>query len=145
MRRPRRVEFSAKEFFSHDLLPKRQRVQRAARRVLLLEARQPLLRLDLQRRQRRGQPPRRRRAHGVGHGAAVGRAREAADGGAELGGVRQPVRAQLERPADWSTMAYGGVTKGNDLTAAEIQSIMLLRVDFSKEAVASVCAVLRKE
>ena len=52
---------------------------------------------------------------------------------------------QLERPADWSTMAYGGVTKGNDLTPAEIQSIMLLRVDFSKEAVASVCAGLRKE
>ena len=52
---------------------------------------------------------------------------------------------QLERPADWSTMAYSGVTKGNDLTPAEIQSIMLLRVDFSKEAVASVCAGLRKE
>jgi len=52
---------------------------------------------------------------------------------------------QLERPADWSTMAYGGATKGNDLTPDEIQSIMLQRVDFSKEAVASVCAGLQKE
>jgi len=58
---------------------------------------------------------------------------------------------QLERPADWSTMAYAvggsgdndGGGKGKNLTPDEIQSIMLLRVDFSKEAVASVCAGLK--
>ena len=58
---------------------------------------------------------------------------------------------QLERPADWSTMAYAvgrnGAdidTKSNNLSPDEIQSIMLLRVDFSAEAVSSVCAGLKK-
>ena len=59
---------------------------------------------------------------------------------------------QLERPADWSTMAYtvGGGSGGNDggknnnLSVNEIESIMLLRCDFSAEAVGSVCAGLKK-
>lgn len=48
---------------------------------------------------------------------------------------------QLEKPSDWLMFAYkvdGG--DGTNLTADEIKKVMNLRVDFSEEAIATVCS-----
>eukprot|EP00986_Skeletonema_menzelii_P020197 scaffold30475_cov177-Skeletonema_menzelii.AAC.1 len=48
---------------------------------------------------------------------------------------------QLEKPSDWLMFAYK-VDGGDDtnLTADEIKKVMSLRVDFSEEAIATVCS-----
>jgi len=51
---------------------------------------------------------------------------------------------QLERPSDWSAMAYTVGGEGRDkLKPDEIKAVMLLRVDFSEDAVAAVCGGLK--
>ena len=48
---------------------------------------------------------------------------------------------QLEKPSDWLMFAYKA-DGGDDtsLTADEIKKVMRLRVDFSEEAIATVCS-----
>mmetsp|Transcript_21397 Transcript_21397/g.62515 ORF Transcript_21397/g.62515 Transcript_21397/m.62515 type:complete len:447 (+) Transcript_21397:7838-9178(+) len=47
---------------------------------------------------------------------------------------------QLEKPSDWSAFAYRvGEGAERNLTAEEIRRVMLLRVDFSADAVTAVC------
>ena len=53
---------------------------------------------------------------------------------------------QLERPSDWSSFAYAiGNDVGGNLSAEDVEAIMMLRVDFSQDAIKAVCQSLKQK
>ena len=53
---------------------------------------------------------------------------------------------QLEKPSDWLAFAYKvGESDDTNLTSDEIGSVMSLRLDFSPDAIAKVCAEMSSE